>query len=216
MKKYASITAPSIVNYCAVRSKYDVIRIILGICKLLNQNKFSIYEVPVEPVEGKIGIYLVVDKMSRIFIREPNKMHAFSFPFTLCMNDERRQCAITYNGVEIDSALVSILLRVFNDADRNTDLRSILEKIWDNDECEVEWTLKIIEEIVAYLMTVESGYIRFDHDEERANDRNHPIDHFDVNYEGKVTYKIGLKETIEIESFIEFLNINDKCWFVDR
>ena len=65
---------------------------------------------------------------------------------------------------------------------------------------------------------MEDGYIRYDYDEDGYNNAKsigaedrHPLNHYDIFYSSQNTFKIGLNNKINEDSFIDFIDINKKC-----
>ena len=61
--------------------------------------------------------------------------------------------------------------------------------------------------ILFKLWYMEDGYIRYDYDPVHENGRIHPLYHLDVNYSSNLTYKIGLKDALNMDAFQNFLDI---------
>ena len=61
------------------------------------------------------------------------------------------------------------------------------------------------------LFYSEPGYVRYDHDTIGYKENTHPIDHFDVNYNRMVSYKLGLRHQIKVEEFISLFAHNNTC-----
>ena len=59
--------------------------------------------------------------------------------------------------------------------------------------------------------------MRYDHDEDpqRVNLILHPINHLDFFYSSNCTFKIGLKDRIDVADLKSIMNINEKCYSID-
>lgn len=54
---------------------------------------------------------------------------------------------------------------------------------------------------------MELSCIRYDIDQEHAEELYHPLNHFNINYSNNITYKLGLKKQIMLEDMISILDI---------
>ena len=81
-----------------------------------------------------------------------------------------------------------------------------------NDDIQFYWNLLI------YLITIESGYLRYDHDESfcKNNLNYHPTDHIDFFYSSSNTFKIGLKKQLTCSELREIVDINDICYCLSK
>ena len=65
-------------------------------------------------------------------------------------------------------------------------------------------------------MLFEEGYIRYDHDEINENGLLHPLFHYDIFYSSNTTFKIGLKTSINCDHFIDLLQVESNCHFLNE
>ena len=131
MKAYGYKLAPKTIKYSsAIRNKVDLIKLLVEISRLINiESPHVLSEMALDYVSGNIHVIIYIDKMSRILIKEQNKIHSFNFPFSLKQTPD--QFILSHNSFNIDSGVCSILSAVFNDTSDTTSLESILEKLWD-------------------------------------------------------------------------------------
>ena len=64
------------------------------------------------------------------------------------------------------------------------------------------------------MLLFEPGYLRLDYDQDNEHEGTHPLNHIDVNYTNKNTYKIGLPSRWGCEKMIDFVNIKKTCSFI--
>ncbi len=168
--------------------------------------------------ENKRGdIVIKIDKMSRIFYFFDDKYFSIVFPFCLEEKDEKGSDLSIYDNIlelEIDNRMISLLQNMLEEIDfENTGIEEMIDKMYfDKDEegydyVEIENCWKII----LRLFSMELGYIRYDYDIVHENGPAHPLNHLDVNYSDKGTYKLGLKEKIKKNEFIDLLDITTDC-----
>lgn len=215
MKRYTFQLRPQMIGYdSSIRNKVDIIRYTISILRyLIVRGKHE--QLPFERTnilgDGQILLVIYIDKMSRAFIAEENKIHSFQFSFLL--QEDGESLLISFHGVRLDNTVCSILTRTFEKSEDDESIELLLERCWTAiEEVEESREYEICKEIVTYLLSFESGYIRFDHDEVRSA-LNHPINHLDVNYSSSATFKIGSSE-MKIKDFVEVLDLNSKCKFI--
>lgn len=190
-----------------IRKKEDIIVLLLESIKVFLVGNIICDE------DSKGKVVIRVDKMSRIIFEIKDKYFSFNFPF----NVEKGNLTKFYDsniGIDIDSKVVSILLGIFNDEIiKNDSLEEIyyeLAYIEGIPEIENVWRL------VRKLMLFESGYLRYDCDLERANGTLHPIHHFDIYFSSGNSFKVGLDDKINIDEFIDILDIQTNCYYLGK
>ena len=77
--------------------------------------------------------------------------------------------------------------------------------------------LNLYPQTLLYLLSFESGYLRYDHDEDenREDPILHPVDHIDLFYSSNSTFKIGLQDRIDVDDLKSILSINEKCYSIN-
>ena len=190
-----------------IRKKEDIIVLLLESMKM-----FLVGNI-IDNKDSKGKVIIRVDKMSRIIFEIKDKYFSFNFPFNL----ENRELIKFYDsgiGIDIDNKVVSILLGIFNDElIKNDSLEEIyyeLAYIEGIPEIENVWRL------VRKLMLFESGYLRYDYDLDRANGKLHPIHHFDICFSSGNSFKVGLDDKIDIDEFIDILDIQTECYYLGK
>ena len=160
------------------------------------------------------SITLVVDKMSRLFFCKEKKYYSIVFPFTV--NELDSKLFFQYqNNIDVDSQTISHAI-------------SIIKSESFNNKCSLDFTEPIYEIesdinedfwiFIRELLVMEDGYIRYDMDEagykeakDKGFEHKHPLNHFDVFYSNKATFKLGLTNVILDDDFIDYLNIKTDC-----
>lgn len=66
------------------------------------------------------------------------------------------------------------------------------------------------------MLKTEYGYVRYDYDQEHCNGNLHPLNHLDVNFSSNVQYKLGLENTINLDTFIDILDLKTDCYFLNN
>lgn len=180
-----------------IREKIDIIILLLETVNLLLVGN----TVQVTNQKGKIIIY--IDKMSRVIYELENKIFSINFPFFCEKRNE--EYIIRSNDKILTPKIISDLMSIALEIKNNKDIDSILERIIDTEN---------IYEIIKKLFISEYGYIRYDYDPEHFIENIHPLNHLDVNCSNNNQYKLGLERNINVEKFIDILDLNTDCYFI--
>lgn len=213
LKSYGYQIDHNLIKYnSSIRSKSDIIKLLISIIKYLNIVAPKEYESMIAGGPGNIILILHIDKMSRIFVSENNKIHTFHFPFNLIVLGGKMK--VYYNGIEIDNGILSLLTATFRELDDWQSIERIIESYWDAiDDFDISAAeAQIYNGLITFLLSFETGYLRFDHDEENAHNKPfHPINHLDIYYTNKTKFKVGLQNKIDHVQLIDILNISTPC-----
>jgi hypothetical protein len=152
----------------------------------------------------------MVDKMSRLFYVFDNKIFSINFPYAVTEKDGDLKFRSLHHS-EVNSAVTSNVLALLEVGDTllNREVLHFAEPI--SDACQYDedfWSL------FRELLMFEDGYVRFDHDDERANGQLHPVDHLDVFYTSGSTFKIGVHNRLSHEHLFDVLNVTTDCHFL--
>lgn len=196
-----------------IRKKEDIIGLLINTIKVL----VSMPAVSERDCRQANKIILFVDKMSRLFYCMEDKIFTINFPFFVSESETAEPLTIRYHHVEIDSYLSSLIISIFADDDtyaipmdnmKEFVFQHMVENDWDDadpdDVCE----------IIKKLVIFETGYLRYDHDEENANGRLHPEDHIDFCYESSNEIKIGVDTSVDYKWIIDLTNVNTECKYL--
>ena len=189
--------------FTAIRSKKDIILLLMRSIKLMM--------LPAMPPEVDSGyMTLQVSKMNRLFFSSPGKIFSINFPFTATESEGLLKFRYI-NHSNIDSALASNVLSILESTTvlEGREVYELLESILNHAESDPDfWCL------FRDLLTLEDGYIRYDHDEVRKNGNLHPLDHLDIFYSSSNTFKLGLNRTITTDLLSDMLNVTSDCHFI--
>lgn len=199
-----------------IRTKNHVIMLLLEAIPILT------YGETVERTTDE-SMILRIDKMKRIFFVFEKKIFSFNFPFNVEEVIEGEENLVIYDPItnlEINAKNYAVLKTAFEEIfnekenqgilDLDTDLMQIMESFEMKPNKDLVW------EILKKLLVFESGYLRYDFDEEHEDGKLHPLNHLDINYSSDGTYKIGLNNTIDSETFIDILDINTDSYFISK
>lgn len=216
MKAYGFDLKPNLIRYnSSIRNKINVIQILIEVSRWLNILKPKLLDELSTTIEdGDIRVIIYIDKMSRIFIMENDKIHSFNFPFELKVENDKY--IVVFKNIIINNATCSILYAIFDDIFDCESIEKILEQYWN---IAADFLISaeeggIYAELITHLLSFEPGYLRFDHDETRSHLEFHPQDHIDIGYSSGVTYKLGLRKRINVMEMIDVININTPCMFI--
>lgn len=200
----------------SIRHKVDFIHIIISACEMINLNQFISLD-NIDELEEDYP-FILIENTSRMYLFENNKFFSISFPFQI--NIDKKQ--VSFLSVPLTLGLLSIVSSILNDFDERQSVVEITEKILDNEEYNalLKDEQQTVEELIVCLLSYETGYVRYDYDLENYEKYKsfgkpglHPLNHLDINYTSNATYKIGIKNTIDIKAFLDCLDPNTDCWF---
>lgn len=212
---YIRFSKSFIVSSGSIRKQLDVIKIWLLVTKYLNM--ISLNELLCAPEDADMIIY--VDKMSRMFLRQENKIHSMQYPFNI--KEGEKNLETSFQEIKIDNQLIAIIFAILESNKKKSEsidnmLDCFMEAmeefgIRDGHYAQDCW------KILMYLGMFEPGYLRYDHDEKenQENKENHPIDHIDFYFSSNNTFKLGLKKPINYDELKRILDIkNSRCYFL--
>lgn len=183
--------------FFSIREKKDVILLLIETIKFIKASPYIS-----EDTDAKITI--TISRMSRIFYILNNKYFSIIFPFRI-ETDEKEYRFFLKDGTELTYEFLSKItelikneafFKTFEDFieeifDKNNILPNLEEKIWD---------------FIKEICFLEYGYLRYDYDLEHENGNFHPLNHLDINYSNRTTFKLGLSKKITTQEFIEILD----------
>lgn len=117
-------------------------------------------------------------------------------------------------GVDVDSMLISTLIRIYEKKENALSFDSLFEEIMYGENDLQNIGEGQLWEIVKFISTYDLGYLRYDYDEKNQNGLLHPINHLDVCLDTAATFKIGLEKVLDYEMFKDILDITTDCSFL--
>lgn len=191
--------------FAPLRNKFDVIDLLMKTIKVMIVND----DLDSEQVFGKL--YLCVSKMSRLFYISKHKYFSISFPFTVIEEDGDVKFYSKFN-LEVDNRTTSDVIGILSSevALASNEVMEFAEPICDVSEYnDGFWAL------FRDLLLFDDGYLRYDYDEGRENGKLHPLNHLDIFYSTKSTFKVGLRDEISNSHLFDLLDIESDCHFLD-
>ena len=153
---------------------------------------------------------LRVNKESRAYFFSKNKYFSVCMPFHIEEKEnDLKFFSKTYG--EIDSVVVTDLLSLF-EGERNV-FNSNFEYIEDNIILR-ENPRPGLWELIQDMFCYDSGYLRYDHDQENYNEECHPIDHLDIFCSSSSTFKLGVKAGFSEDDFLDLLDSSKPVKFI--
>lgn len=188
-----------------VRDKYDLIARLMEISK---------YVISREPVESDGKVEILVAKNSRVYVFDNDGyFYSFCFPFSIHLKDgPQGENRLFYYGGEVTSLLVHCvtLILKLRDEQKFFHLADTADEI-----AQLGVSVDDIEPLWVYLLTFDSGYVRYEKDSEHEGP-NHPLYHLDWYYDGACEVKTGLKTPLTKKGFAEILSVDSPCWFLHK
>lgn len=189
----------------AVRQKADVIGIWMNALKIL-----SIYDEP--DTSQRAGMLtLVVGKMSRVFITSDRGAFSVAFPFTVSSLEGDLAFGSRYYPV-IDNKVTSEILSLLGPHDvlNARTVEGFFDPVADISGHNQDTWLLFLD-----LLLADDGYLRIDHDPENEDGDLHPLDHIDVFYSQRSTFKVGLDRKHTVNEFVDILDIKTDCRYLN-
>lgn len=200
-----------------VKTKAHIIEILMEMTRfILLQNDPDFV---IEDKDSKATAVLYVDDMSRLFFFSENKYYSIVFPFHFLEKDGQYKIVFQSN-IEITPQLISkVISTITCDEFKAQCSLDFIEPICNaQDECGDDFW-----ELLRELLLMEDGYIRYDLDQENYDkaiknkeEHKHPLNHYDIFYSSNATFKVGLSNAIDNDSFIDLLNINSECNYLTK
>ncbi len=193
-----------------IKSKAQIIEILMETVRYFLLN-------PVIAENDTVGtIILHIDKMSRIFYIKDEKFFSIVFPFFTYKEEESFRFSFQ-NNIDIDSRLISQTISLVKcDEFKEKCSLDFVAPICEYEDCDENFWIFLRE-----LLLMEDGYIRYDYDKksyddalEKGEEHNHPLNHYDLFYSNSATFKIGLRDQLKYEEFIDFLNSTTECKYL--
>lgn len=218
MKKFAVNMTTRFVELASkpIRNKNHIITLMFEAITLLTYGDI---------LENPTNNYVVlrVDKMKRLFFVIEDKVYSFNFPFNIEIKEGERN-PIIYDPVsdlELDALNLTILRsaheEMFYQDDGKGDILDLDSELIQVIDCfDTNHNKDIIWKIFKMLLTFEAGYLRYDYDEKREKGKLHPLNHLDINYSSEGTFKIGINNKVDYNTFIDILDIRTDCYFITK
>lgn len=155
---------------------------------------------------------LFIDKQSRVFVYlSPDKFYSMSFPCTVSidMNSNNVNSIYTLSGVECSNKTISEAIAVLSDI-KTTSIVDVYESRSPDSPNNIS-AYKLID----FLWSEEPCYIRYDFDVVNNNGKKHPLNHLDINFTSRGTYKFGLNDRIVPMIFEDIIDSQSDCYFLN-
>lgn len=215
MKDYFFKVEENVFSECgAIRNQVDIIQRVLMLTRYLNV--YSGDEILGTQKEANLVIH--VDKMSRVFFSETDKIHSMHYPFHVV--EKQNGLEFYHRDKIIDQMTIEIIEAQMYQFDK---ISGSFESMFDS-FCETMDDFSVTSEIdkqfywelFVFLLTMESGYLRYDHDESVSKEHLeiHPIDHIDFFFSGANTFKLGLEGRISWKELQKIVDIRERCYFL--
>lgn len=204
MKKYVfNIHKNSFSTYLKpIREKYSLIML------LLSSIEKMLITCPVEEeiLDNFPYIILVKGKFSRLFFLSDHKIFSLSFPFNYDPPKDDNDIGRCYfNDINVDFGVISRVREFIVKLSETFNIYSSdsIEEVIDGIDIKESEDFYMV---LTGLLTMEDGYIRYDHDSKHENGNLHPLHHYDIFYHSNNTFKIGIHEKCEFQNILNLLD----------
>ena len=193
-----------------ISNRLDYVYLILMICRLLvNEDKQYIPN-PKEKEKVSTPFLRVVEENLRnrayVFLAR-DKFFSIFFPFRIYSDKVSGKVSIYYEASNIlDDVTLSECIS-FKEDMTDKENGPVAEKGKSYNEVVLDDTYSDkTYKVMNMLMLAEPCYVRYDHDLKSKNQRIHPIDHMDVNFNKLSTFKLGLRGRVNPDGFESYLS----------
>lgn len=200
-----------------IRSKFSLLINLLNTLDSIIITKFESKEFSQKPYESdneKIQIAIIISTFSRIFFLSERKIYSIIFPFSI-IQDSSGNYGIKYETFEVNHGIISFTREFLNILENRNNFYcdELIEYSFDSDDDSDESIdkedLRNSLYLFKNLLHMEDGYLRYDFDEKHEDGNRHPLHHYDIFYESKNTFKIGMNEQVCLDDFLFLIN-NDE------
>ena len=212
MKNYpfnlGTIIHRKVFPHIRIKTKAQIIEILMEAVRFILLQNDSDFIIEDTDAVGKMIIY--IDKMSRIFFFTDKKYYSIVFPFHILKENDKYKIVFK-SDIEVTSQLISKVISIIkcDEFKEQCGLDFIMPICDAEDDCDENFW-----EFLRELLLMEDGYIRYDYDEEHQDENFHPLNHYDLFYSSKATFKIGLNGELSYDNFLDFLDINSNCKYL--
>lgn len=164
-----------------------------------------------ENKESTIMPYIIINtnETNRLYIIKSSQIVSFAFPLNLI--EKTTGWKIHCMDLELTSSIITIAKTISEECRKNPTVPySIIAENYDRSDSDQYGGIKLYEKIAFS----EPAYLRYDFDPKSYHEKKHPINHLDINFIPKLSYKIGLYKKIEIKDFEQILFPKTSCWFI--
>lgn len=199
----------------SIRNNSSAVKLIFPVCShIANLSIADLYfDIPTNPLP--YVVLYISDSMNRLIWENENRqLHSIHFPFFV--SDNGSFLKLHYHGIEIDSQAIQALTRLFISEDLQVSFDGLFEEFLETTK---EFDLSSLRQqeiwvLYQYLCSFEVGYLRYDYDPEHEDGQRHPLHHLDINFSNACTYKIGLTSNMEVDAFVDLLNLETDCKYI--
>lgn len=177
---------------------------------LMKSVKVMLLNLPMDKSIEAGKLVLIVSKMSRLFFVSNEKIFSIYFPFLVDTQSSDVAFTSPHYG-SMDNRATSLILEIIQE--RDSILSPDFLRFSDHliDACcqdESVWTL------LRELLMHEDGYLRYDNDLIRSSKSLHPRHHLDIFYSSGSTFKIGLKDELEVDGLADILDLTTNSFYL--
>ena len=158
-------------------------------------------------------LYVDTDNLKRAFIVKSNQIVSFAFPFALYTKTDssgKDKLYINYWDKQLDDVIISHAMSIAQTLDLKKSTYAAQAKSLDFTDPAKVVAAKVFE----VALSLEPSYVRYDYDTKACNGTIHPLHHFDFNYSGDYTYKLGLYGALQQDELTAIMSEGGSCWYV--
>lgn len=155
--------------------------------------------------DSSIKVYKFDRGVRLVFISE-DKIFSMSLPFLVKNIDN--EIIFTYKGIDVEFGFISSY-RLFIKQVSEVSEYSIHD-LYENIAYSGDFIEEYLDRISLFysILHLELGYLRYDYDDSvnRVDEIYHPKNHFDIFIEDRNAFKIGVKDRVSEQVFLDFID----------
>jgi hypothetical protein len=182
-----------------------------SILLLMNSIKHMLIGNRVTQNDARGRMLLRISKMSRLLYFTQQKQFSICFPFRI--ESDRNSIISIYSsdGFVIDNKFSSEIIELSTGL-RVLETRNAIDMAAAFEE--IENPSEGLWPVFLHLVSSEDGYLRYEHDPERADLTFHPLYHLDIFYDNSNTFKLGFRRKPNDYDLIDIIDISSQCYYI--
>lgn len=163
----------------------------------------------------EVGIYI---QNGRVYYESQDTIFSVYFPFSIIKKENNLDYFSHRYCTNITNAVISFIISIIDaqhfDFHNFNKLHDVITS--PDEDFDLPVSNFYIWEFISHLFLINDGYIRYDYDLERQDGYRHPLHHFDIFYQNNVTFKIGLNNGMNFDTFQDILDKDSDCHFLQK
>lgn len=146
---------------------------------------------------------------NRLFFISESKIYSLYIPVKIFKAGDEVRLYYGHTKLPVSSKLIAGAMQYFQNLHTpNLTIWDTLDPLDELDESDDVWLF------CQHLLTHETAYLRFDHDQKNENGIMHPLNHFDIFSSQGISFKVGVESKLSLDRFIDILNKKTNSFYL--